>query len=159
MRLYEFTNAEEQLKLLQLIFDTTFSTIRQQAEQQAREKAEQSRLAKLKPKRKSSIKPKSIPSIKVPTPPKPPTKLSTPTANPNQPLAKSSQPPSNLSSHPTQPPTNIPTTLPNKTVAPTALHHIKPIPPIKPTVATKYPIKPKHNKQLYPLEDDDKNSY
>lgn len=61
MRLYEFTNAEEQLKLLQLIFDTTFSTIRQQAEQQAREKAEQARVAKLKPKRKSSIKPKSIP--------------------------------------------------------------------------------------------------
>ena len=67
MRLFEFTNAEEQLKLLQLIFDTTFSTIRQQAEQQAREKAEQARVAKLKPKRKSSIKPKSIPSIKVPS--------------------------------------------------------------------------------------------
>ena len=44
MRLFEFTNAEEQLKLLQLIFDNTFSTIRQQAEQQAREKAEQARL-------------------------------------------------------------------------------------------------------------------
>ena len=56
MRLFEFTNAEEQLKLLQLIFDTTFSTIRQQAEQQAREKAEQARLTKLKPKRKSSSK-------------------------------------------------------------------------------------------------------
>jgi hypothetical protein len=85
MRLYEFTNAEEQLKLLQLIFDTTFSTIRQQAEQQARGKAEKSKVAKLKPKRKSSIKPKSIPSIKVPTPPKPLTKSSTPTANPNRP--------------------------------------------------------------------------
>jgi hypothetical protein len=159
MRLYEFTNAEEQLKLLQLIFDTTFSTIRQQAEQQAREKAEQSRLAKLKPKRKSSIKPKSIPSIKVPTPPKPPTKPSTPTANPNQSLVKSNQPPSNLSSQPTQPPPNITTTLPIKTVDPTVLPHIKPIPPIKPTVATKYPIKSMLNKHLYPVEDDEKDSY
>ena len=159
MRLYEFTNAEEQLKLLQLIFDTTFSTIRQQAEQQAREKAEQTRLAKLNPNRKSSIKSKSLPNIKVSAPTKPPTKPSTPTTNPNQPLAKSSQPPSNLSSHPTQPPTNSPTTLPNKTVASTALPHIKPIPPIKPTVATKYPIKSKLNRQLYPHEDDEKDSY
>jgi len=154
MRLYEFTNAEEQLKLLQLIFDSTFSTIRQQAEQQAREKAEQSRLAKLKPKRKSSIKSKSLPSIKVSASPKPPTK-----PTPTQPLAKSSQPPSTLPSNTTQPPTNSPTTLPNKIVAPTALAHIKPIPPIKPTVATKYPIKPKHNRQLNPLEDDEKDSY
>lgn len=159
MRLFEFTNAEEQLKLLQLIFDTTFSTIRKQAEQQAREKAEQARLIKLKPKRKSSSKSGSIPSIKAPPPPKPLTKPSKPTATPTQPLAKSSQPPSNLSSHPTQPPTNSPTTLPNKTVAPTALPHIKPIPPIKPTVATKYPIKSKHNRQLYPHEDDEKDSY
>ena len=37
MRLYEFTNAEEQLKLLEIIFDTTFSVIRQQAEQQAQQ--------------------------------------------------------------------------------------------------------------------------
>jgi len=159
MRLYEFTNAEEQLKLLQLIFDTTFSTIRQQAEQQAREKAEQSRLTKLKPKRKSISKSKSLPSIKVPSPPKPLTKPVTPTANPNQPTVKSNQPPSNFSSNPTQPPTNSPTTLPNKTVAPIALPHLKPIPPTKPTVATKYPIKSKQNKQLHPLEDDEKDSY
>lgn len=159
MRLFEFTNAEEQLKLLQLIFDTTFSTIRQQAEQQAREKAEQSRLSKLKPKRKSSFKAKSIPSIKSPAPPKPLTKPSKPNTTPSQPIAKSSQPPSSLPNHPNQPPTNSPTTLPNKTVAPTALTHIKPIPPIKPTVATKYPIKSKLNKQQYPHEDDEKNSY
>lgn len=159
MRLFEFTNAEEQLKLLQLIFDTTFSTIRHQAEQQARERAEQARLSKLKPKRKSSGKPKSIPSIKVPTPSKPLTKPTKNKAILSQPISKSSQPPSTLPNHPTQPPTNSPTTLANKTVTPTALPHIKPIPPIKPTVPTKYPIKSKLNKQLYPHEDDDKDSY
>jgi len=155
MRLYEFTNAEEQLKLLQLIFNNTFSTIRQQAEQQARMKAEQSRVAKLKPKRST----KSLPSIKVAIPPKPPTKPNKPIANPNQPPVKSSQPPSNLPSTPNQPPVKDPNTLADKTVAPTALPHIKPIPSIKPTIATKYPIKPKHNKHLYPLEDDEKDSY
>ena len=159
MRLFEFINAEEQLKLLQLIFDTTFSTIRQQAEQQAREKAEQARLTKLKPKRKSSSKAKSAPSIKIPAPPKPPTKPSKPTANPTQPPVKSNQPPSNVARHSSQPPNNSPTTLPNKTVAPTSLAHIKPIPTINPTVATKYPIKPKLNKYPYPVEDDEKDSY
>jgi hypothetical protein len=159
MRLFEFTNAEEQLKLLQLIFDNIFSTIRQQSEQQAAEKAKQARLTKLKLKRKSSSKTKSAPSIKVTAPAKPTTKPSKPTTNPTQPSAKSTQPPSTLQSHPNQPPKNSPTTLPNKTVAPIALSHIKPIPPIKPTVATKYPIKPKHNKQPYPLDDDEKDSY
>ncbi len=159
MRLFEFTNAEEQLKLLQLIFDTTFSTIRQQAEQQAREKAEQARLTKLKPKRKSSSKAKSAPSIKIPAQPKPPTKPSKPTANPTQPPVKSNQPHSNVARHPSQPPTNSSTTLPNKTVTATALPHIKPIPSINPTVATKYHIKSKLNKHPYPVEDDEKDSY
>ena len=159
MRLFEFTNAEEQLSLLKLIFDTTFSTIRQQAEQQAKEKAEQTRLTKLKPKRKSSSKSKSGPSIKLPAPPKPPTKPSKPTANPTQPPLKSNQTPSNLARHATQPTTNSPTTLDNKTVAPSALPHIKPIPSTNPSVATKYPIKPKLNKHPYPVEDDEKDSY
>ena len=66
MRLFEFTNAEEQLKLLQLIFDTSFSTIRQQAELQAKEKASKASATKFKPKRV----PKSPPSIKRLPPPK-----------------------------------------------------------------------------------------
>ena len=154
MRLYEFTNAEEQLKLLQLIFDNTFSTIRQQADQQARMKAEQSRVAKLKPKRST----KSLPSIKVASPPKPPTKPSKPTVNPTQPPAKSNQPSTNLSSRPTQPKANSPTTLPNKTPDPKAISSIKAIPYIKPIGSSKYPIKSKMNKSLNSLEDDKKDS-
>jgi hypothetical protein len=154
MRLYEFTNAEEQLKLLQLIFDNTFSTIRQQAEQQARVKAEKSRVAKLKPKRST----KTFPSIKVVSSPKPPTKPSKPTVNPTQPPAKSSQPSTNLSSLPTQPQANSPTTFPNKTLAPKAISPIKPIPPIKPIGPSKYPIKSKINKSKNSLEDEKEDS-
>jgi len=154
MRLYEFTNAEEQLKLLQLIFDNTFSTIRQQAEQQARMKAEQSRVAKLKPKRST----KSLPSIKVAIPPKPPTKPSKPTVNLTQPPAKSNQPSTNLSSRPTQPTANSPTTLPNKTPDPKAISPIKAIPSIKPIGSSKYPIKSKMNKSKNSLEDDKEDS-
>ena len=51
MRLFEFTNAQEQLALLRIIIDNTWQAIEQQAAQQARAAAER---AAAKPKRKSS---------------------------------------------------------------------------------------------------------
>ena len=50
MRLNEFTNAEEQLGLLRIIIDSTWSAVRQQAEMQKRQQAQQaaSRKSKLK---------------------------------------------------------------------------------------------------------------
>jgi hypothetical protein len=57
MRIYEFTNAEEQLGLLRLIIDNTWSAIQTQANQQKAQRIAQA--SKVKPKAKS--KPKLIP--------------------------------------------------------------------------------------------------
>lgn len=60
MRLYEFTNAQEQLALLRVIVDNTWQAIEHEAQQQARAAAER---AAHKPKRSSARK---MPAVHVP---------------------------------------------------------------------------------------------
>jgi hypothetical protein len=66
MRLNEFTNAAEQLSLLRVIFDNTWSAIEQEAQQQARAAAEK---AASKPKRGRiskvpAVKPSAVPPVR-----------------------------------------------------------------------------------------------
>lgn len=88
MRLYEFASAEEQLALLRLIIDNTWSAISQQAELERRDKEAKKAKAALKPKRKGGGKlAKAKPLPIVPTPikkPKPLAVPSQPPANPKQ---------------------------------------------------------------------------
>lgn len=60
MRLFEFTNAQEQLALLRVIIDNTWQAIEQQAAQQARAAAQK---AASKSKRSST---KKMPNVKMP---------------------------------------------------------------------------------------------
>ena len=53
MRLYEFANAEEQLGLLRIIIDNTWSAVAQQAAQKKQADAEKKAKEKLKPRRKT----------------------------------------------------------------------------------------------------------
>lgn len=83
MRIYEFTNAEEQLGLLRLIIDNTWSAIQTQANQQKAQRIAQA--SKVKPKAKTKPKLAPRPSTVLPSNPKtvqPPIKQTVkPTAN------------------------------------------------------------------------------
>jgi hypothetical protein len=68
MRLYEFTNAEEQLALLRTIIDNTWTAIAQQAAEQQRAEAERKSQAKLKPRGKKRGKGGKV---HIPSPPSP----------------------------------------------------------------------------------------
>lgn len=57
MRIYEFTNAEEQLALLRLIIDNTWSAIQTQANQQKAQRIAQASKAKPKVKTKPKLAP------------------------------------------------------------------------------------------------------
>lgn len=95
MRLYEFASAEEQLALLRLIIDNTWSAISQQAEEERRAKEAKKAKVALKPKGKRGGKlAKAKPLPILPTPTTNPKPLSSPT----QPLAnpKLTQPQSSL---------------------------------------------------------------
>lgn len=114
MRLYEFTNAEEQLGLLRVIIDNTWTAIAQQAKQQKNAEAQRKVQAKAMPRKakggrrmgKRVSTPHQPPPNKSPTPqvqqatPKPtpiqtavaPRKpLPTPTTNVTQPIPPSNQ--------------------------------------------------------------------
>ena len=118
MRLYEFTNAQEQLGLLRVIIDNTWTAISQQAKQQKDAEAQRKVQAKATPRKAKGSKrmsvrtptPRQPPANKPPTPhtqqayPKPthtqtpiaPRKpLPTPTTNITQPI-----PPLNLATAP-----------------------------------------------------------
>jgi hypothetical protein len=74
MRLYEFTNAEEQLGLLRIIIDNTWTAIAQQAKQQRDAEAQRKAQTKAAPRKAKG-------GGRVPTPHQPPTKKPpTPTA-------------------------------------------------------------------------------
>jgi hypothetical protein len=143
MRLFEFTNAQEQLALLRIIFDNTFASINQQAEDQAKAKAEKNRQAKLKPKHSSSLKPKALPSIKAPPPIKTPRKLPIPSNVVAQPPKNVGLPPNGLASTPNQPPPIIPANLSSNTTPQRSIQPIKPLSTIKPIAITTKIIKPK----------------
>ena len=70
VRLYEFTNAEDQLKLLRLIIDNTWSAISKEAEQEKAHKAMNAQRSKMRPKKISKGKSISIPLPSVKPPPK-----------------------------------------------------------------------------------------
>ena len=73
MRINEIANAQEQLELLRLIIDNTWSAVKQQADMQARQ-----------PASKPVSKPKAPKqAIRIPTPPKP-KPLPKPTLTPQQ---------------------------------------------------------------------------
>lgn len=155
MRLYEFTNAEEQLALLRIIFDNTFASINQQAQQQAKAKAEKNRLSKLKPKRISSYKPKALPTIKAPPPSQIPSKHPTPPKLVSQPPRKVSQPPKDLAGTPNQPPPIIPANLTSNPAPQRSTQPIKPLSTIKPVGSTIKSINPKSKNSK---KDDDKTA-
>ena len=107
MRLYEFTNAQEQLGLLRIIIDNTWTAIAQQAKQQKEAEAQRKAQTKATPRKAKGSKRMSV---RTPTPhtqqayPKPtPTQnpiaprkpLPTPTTNSTQPI-----PPLNLATAP-----------------------------------------------------------
>jgi hypothetical protein len=60
MRIYEFTNAEDQLALLRLIIDNTWSAIQTQANQQKAHRIAQAAKAKPKPQAKPKLAPRPI---------------------------------------------------------------------------------------------------
>lgn len=68
MRIYEFTNAEEQLALLRLIIDNTWSAIQTQANQQKAQRVAQASKAKPKAQAKPKLAPR--PSKALPSTPK-----------------------------------------------------------------------------------------
>jgi hypothetical protein len=78
MRFYEFANAEDQLSLLRVIIDNTWTAIAQQAAQEKQAEAERMAKAELKPRAKRARKGANI---SVPPPPPPPTKPEAPLAN------------------------------------------------------------------------------
>jgi len=95
MRLYEFSNAEEQIGLWKLISDNVWSAIRTQAEQQARAEAERAQQAKAKRRTKKRGGTSTPPRIPKPPPLK---KLATPNQTPqktNGAIANSQVPPPN----------------------------------------------------------------
>lgn len=93
MRLYEFASAEEQLALLRLIIDNTWSAISQQAEQEKRAKEAKKAKAALKPKNKRGGKSaKAMPLPIVPAPVKKPKPLASPTQPPANPTQLQPQP-------------------------------------------------------------------
>ena len=118
MRLYEFTNAEEQLALLRTIIDNTWTAIAQQAEQQKHVDAERKAQAKLKPRGKKLGKGGRVHiSSPPPPPPKKPNANDKPqvpsTSNQPNPTAKATNPTA-LAQHPAAYPT--PNPQPNSTV-------------------------------------------
>lgn len=64
MRLFEFTNAQEQLALLRVIIDNTWQAIEQQAAQQARAAAERAAAKPVRKPASTSVKP--LPVTKLP---------------------------------------------------------------------------------------------
>lgn len=107
MRLYEFTNAEEQLGLLRIIIDNTWRAIAQQAKQQ--KDVEAQRKAQAKPRKAKG-------SRRVPTPHQPPT-LPTQQANPKPtPTQNAVAPRKPLPTHTTNTPQPLPPT--NQSITP-----------------------------------------
>ena len=74
MRINEIANAQEQLELLRLIIDNTWTAIKQQADAQARQQATKPRTTKPKAAKQA---------IRIPTPPKP-KPIPKPTLTPQQ---------------------------------------------------------------------------
>ena len=114
MRLYEFTNAEEQLGLLRVIIDNTWTAISQQAKQQKDAEEQRKVQAKAMPRKDKGGRRmgKRVPTPHQPPPKKPPTPqvqqatpkptpiqtavaqrkpLPTPTTNITQPIPPSNQ--------------------------------------------------------------------
>ena len=67
MKIYEIANAEDQLGLLRVIIDNTWTAIAQQAERQKLEKIKQQNSSKIKPKK--SVKSHSLKPIAKQEPP------------------------------------------------------------------------------------------
>ena len=81
MRINEIANAQEQLELLRLIIDNTWSAVKQQADMQARQPA-----SKPVSKAKAQVK-----AARIPTPPKPKPLLKQPTQAAQQQLKQQQQ--------------------------------------------------------------------
>jgi len=88
MRINEIASAEDQMALWRLVSDSVWQAIETQRQQQAQ--AEQARAAKAKLKPRDSRKVKGRSAVPMPSPKPPPPKKSPPPENPR---AKSSQPP------------------------------------------------------------------
>ncbi len=85
MKIKEITNAQDQLDLLRVIIDNTWTAIKQQADVQAKQKvAQPAKPQKVKPIKKApyAAQPKPLPKPATQTPPPPPqSKLSQPPRN------------------------------------------------------------------------------
>ena len=101
MRLYEFTNAEEQLGLLRIIIDNTWTAIAQQAKQKKDAEAQRKAQAKSVPRKTKGAKhiatrmppPNQPPHKKAPPPQAKQAKpLPTPISNTKQPTAMQNRP-------------------------------------------------------------------
>ena len=125
MKIKEVTNPEEQLGLLRVIIDNTWSAIQQQAEQQAREKAERAANTKSTkaPKRGVGRKPPPIapPKPKLPDLPALPQVKTANIAPVQQPVvSKGALPKKGPEGAANTPMSTAATSLPTKPVAPSA---------------------------------------